>query len=295
MGNCRLCGSVGPLRDSHSIPAFAVRWIKETSPMPFLRNPLTPNLRKQDVDTSKLLCERCEISFSKDEGTFAQKIFFPFVHEELDAKGVGQGIIRTFDYEEWLLRFVISLQWRTLLSLPAGSALESLYTEIEVAWRQFLIGKRPDTGLWENHMIFLSSLAGAQIPASMELGRRVNSYILRSVDATSVESTRGRLRGGIYSKLGPIVFYTAVRPTKLASSTDSRLHMRGTIKVGQKMNDGWLGGFIFHTRPNEAFCELSPKQKEKMTKDMLANPDKTRSSMSFHALEFDFRLEKAPN
>lgn len=215
MDECRLCRGPGPLRDSHTIPAFAVRWIKETSPTPYLRNPLTPNPRKQDVGTTKLLCQACETRFSQVEGTFAENIFLPYVTKELDETGCGRGKIRTFDYDTRLLRFALSLQWRTLLSMPDDIRNNTDYVAIETTWRQFLLGQRRDSGVWETHMIFLSSLAGATMSGDIKLGRRVNSYLLHNVDATTVES-QNRRKSGIYSKIGPIVLFTPVRPIILS-------------------------------------------------------------------------------
>jgi hypothetical protein len=280
--------------DSHLLPAFAARWIKETSPTPYLRDAVTPNLRKQDTRTAKLLCQGCETRFSQDEGNFAKTIFSPYVTKELDEKGCGRGNIRAFQYDEWLLRFALSLQWRTILTRPNAVYGETSFVVIEETWRQFLLGQRRDSGVWETHMIFLSSLAGAVIPAGLKLGCRVNSYLLGTVDATTI-SSQDNQKAGIYSKIGPIAFFTPLRPLVLKGNSDSKLHMRGTIKVGQKLRNEWLGQFIFVTRPNEVYRTVSEKQQIRMAKDFLANPERTRETMSFHALEVDFKLERENN
>lgn len=288
---CKLCKNNGPLRDSHVIPAFAVRWIKSTAATPFIRGAESPNLRKQDIGTTKLLCQACETRFSQDEGIFAEKVFKRYVSEELDEKGRRTGRIPTFDYESWLLRFVISMQWRVLATRPNRVADEKVLGEIEWTWRQFLLGERGDTGVWENYMIFMSSFGGVDIPAGLRLGKRVNMYIVHSVDATTVSSESGR-HLGIYSKLGPIALYTPVKPRELKGNADARVHRNGSIKSAPNLGNGWLNQFMFITRPNEAHREISDRQLGKMTREVLSNPIRAGNSMSFHLLEVDFELEK---
>lgn len=290
MTECKLCRKSVALRDSHAIPAFVVRWIKETSATPYLRSAVSPNLRKQDIGTIKLLCAECELVFSKVEGAFAERIFMPYVAEVLDSAGIGR-LNRTFDYQDWLLRFAISLQWRVLATRPDRVEHDHLLDEVEVIWRDFLLGKRGDSGPWETHMVFLSSLGGALISGNQPLGKRVNMYLLHSVDATTVASDNGR-NLGIYSKAGPFAFYTPVKPRTLKGNTPSKLHMRGQISVGQSLKNGWLGQFIFITRPNEAYREISARQAGKIAQDSLENPARVLNSMSFHLLDVDSKLAK---
>ena len=61
---CGLCGNLAELRDSHIVPAFVARWIKDTSATGFLRGFHQPNRRVQDFPTKRLLCEGCEQRFS---------------------------------------------------------------------------------------------------------------------------------------------------------------------------------------------------------------------------------------
>lgn len=290
-GICRLCGEVRELQNSHVIPAFVVRWIKETSATPYLRSAESPNLRKQDIGTTKLLCKECEGRFSYYEDLFARKIFNPYVGEELDQKGCGGGHIKEFEYGDWLLKFAISLQWRMLATRPNKVEDEIELCRVELIWRQFLLKKRCDTGVWENHIIFLSSLAGAKIPSGLTLGRRVNMYLLHSVDGTTVSSDNNR-HLGVYSKIGPIAFYAAIKPNAVKGNTDSKLHMRGIVKTSQKLCNGWLNQFIFVTRPNEGYREISDTQLKKLNVDMSAHSERVLRSMSPHLLKADFELKR---
>jgi 5-methylcytosine-specific restriction endonuclease McrA len=105
LSNCALCGSDGPLKDSHIIPSFVSDKIKNNSPAGFLRGGIAdPNMRRQDGDKLKLLCGDCEQRFSIAEKKFAEEVFAPY-HE------TGQ---TAFQYEDWLSYFICSVNWRTL-------------------------------------------------------------------------------------------------------------------------------------------------------------------------------------
>ena len=291
METCRLCGAQGNLSESHITPAFVVRWLKDTGATPYLRSAISPNKRTQDVPKVRLLCQSCETLFSQDEGIFAREIFQPYVEEELDTKGHGQGRIKEFKYDKWLLRFAISLQWRVVATRNDRED-DPVLESFEKMWQQFLIGARPDTGTCETHLIFLRSLATATKSPELELGEKVNMYILRSVDATTVSSRSGRC--GVYSKLGPMAFFTSLKPRKLKGNSDSRVHMRGRIRTGQKLSHTGLNNFIFITRPNDVFSResISDKQNTKISEEIVKNPVHTMKSLSFHAYEADVSMQR---
>ena len=109
---CRLCQQDKTLRESHIIPAFVYRWIKETSATGYLRFIKNVNLRVQDGVKEKLLCDDCEEILNFFETKFSREIFYPYVNKELNKEGVAQGNIKSFQYSDWLLKFIISLNWR---------------------------------------------------------------------------------------------------------------------------------------------------------------------------------------
>ena len=75
VGICKFCGNTKELKESHLIPSFAGKWLKDTSPSPFLRQAIKPNVRRQDIIKEYLLCGDCEHYFSTFEDAFAKKIF----------------------------------------------------------------------------------------------------------------------------------------------------------------------------------------------------------------------------
>lgn len=103
---CKLCQKNQDLRESHIIPKFVAKWLKESSATGYLRQGVEPNLRKQDFPKERLLCGDCENRFSRWENIFAEKIFLPYLN---DGK-------REFEYTDWLLKFSVSLIWRMGIS-----------------------------------------------------------------------------------------------------------------------------------------------------------------------------------
>ena len=74
---CRLCGTQGPVLESHVLPAFVGRWLKETSATGFLRGYVVPDRRMQDFPTARLLCGACEQRFSPLRRNLRSGSFYP--------------------------------------------------------------------------------------------------------------------------------------------------------------------------------------------------------------------------
>ena len=148
ISECGLCGNQAELRDSHIIPAFVARWIKDTSATALLRSFHQPNRRVQDFETKRLLCEECEHRFSVAEEKFARLVFYPY-HD---------GRVR-FPYEDWLLYFAVSLAWRC--SVTSGRAELLKYPHhveaIESAryvWADFLLARSDRVGRYRFNVFF---------------------------------------------------------------------------------------------------------------------------------------------
>ncbi|WKT57182.1 hypothetical protein QVH35_06995 [Candidatus Nitrosotenuis chungbukensis] len=103
ISTCALCLQEGTLRESHIIPKFVGKWIKETG-TGYLVSAEDGAKRVQDITKLHLLCGNCEEKFSKLEKYFADNIFFPFHNDK----------IRTFDYDENFEKFIISLSLESL-------------------------------------------------------------------------------------------------------------------------------------------------------------------------------------
>ena len=109
---CKLCGSGNTLRKSHIIPKFVGRWLKKTSPTPYLRFGGNVDARLQDLYATELLCDDCERRFSEWETKFANEIFYP------SANGVT-----SFRCGPWTgqIRSITSLEGRFSIVIPRKS------------------------------------------------------------------------------------------------------------------------------------------------------------------------------
>jgi len=291
---CKLCQNNKDLVNSHIIPAFVFKWIKKTSATGYLRMIENFNKRVQDGKSLKLLCLDCERIFSKLELQFANNIFHPYVREELDTNCVQTGNIKQFEYGDWLLRFIISIHWRIIaakidISVPEYHKIA--LKKYENCWREFLLGKRTDTGKCETHVIFLQNLSAVngQLPDIMS--DDINYYILRSADGTIVHSKK---KLGVFSKMGPIAFYTFIRNKKLRDAYSTKIGLHGNILTAQKLKNPEIVDFLFITRPNQASKHqvLSNTQEKVIEKSIMKDIGRSINSLTAVAHESDDYIKR---
>jgi hypothetical protein len=185
---CCLCGSEGEIVESHGIPAFIGRWIKETSATGFLRGFHAPNRRTQDLPTVRLLCQDCEQRFSRAEKKFAELLFRPF-HD---------GGSR-FLYQEWLMYFAVSLAWRCLAtSNQEGLRDHPHHTDAvngaRETWTRYLLGQSDYAGPYRFNLFFtpLGGSSDSPVPDGLSW------YFMRGADMTPVYS---KARAATFIKL----------------------------------------------------------------------------------------------
>jgi hypothetical protein len=80
-GSCKLCGRTGDLQQSHVLPSFAFKWMKQAG---HIRRSGLPNRRSQDGEKREWLCWDCEQLFNSFETPFATKIFHLCVPKTLN-------------------------------------------------------------------------------------------------------------------------------------------------------------------------------------------------------------------
>jgi hypothetical protein len=252
---CRLCRREAELRNSHIVPAFVFRWLKDTSATGYLRGAVNPNRRIQDGPKEPMLCADCEQKFSTYEKQFAENIFTKYVREDLDERGVASGRVQ-MPYGPWLLSFVLSVQWRIVDSNVTDKAFRSLMTAKQAdsfericeTWRQFLLEKRRDSGPSDHHLIFLQSMSSAKGTIPSYIDDRIDLYLLRAADGTVVV---GPSHTAVYAKLGPIAFYSSLVPQRLEKLRNTRVHMKGALTSVQHMLNPTVTGFLYRDRPTE--------------------------------------------
>jgi len=253
MTQCSLCGQERELQESHIVPKFVGKWLKNTSATGFLAHPDQASKRVQDLITLRILCQDCEERFSKFETYFANEIFLPF-HEKK---------IRTFEYDARLELFVISLSWRALkinydefkLENPQ---LSSLVDQAEIDWREFLLGQRQTISPYENHLFFLDYVKNEPTTPP-----RFNWYALRAVDATLAASKE---RVFMYVKLPWMIFVSSIYTTTLEGWEGTAIKQSGKISTPQSNKDGEFGQFFLdrsalsHTSSPGPSPEVSEKR-----------------------------------
>jgi hypothetical protein len=267
-------------------------WIKDTSATGYLRSTVNPNARRQDGFRTKLLCSQCEQRFSVLEKIFAETIFNRYVGEDLNDIADRPRKFR-IEYDEWLLRFVVSVQWRIVAATRNDQELDQIATiqdklQIDKAantWRQYLLGSRADAGDCDHHLLFLQSMSGISGSLPSYIDDRIDVYLLRATDGTIVA---GPSHVGVYSKLGPIVLYTSIYPKKLPNMRHSRIRRNGAFASIRPPLNADIAKFIYIDRVRLALklAELSNKQVEKILQTMKENPTrvvKSQTAMVVHA------------
>ncbi|WP_157832453.1 hypothetical protein [Candidatus Nitrosotenuis chungbukensis] len=234
ISTCALCLQEGTLRESHIIPKFVGKWIKETG-TGYLVSAEDGAKRVQDITKLHLLCGNCEEKFSKLEKYFADNIFFPFHNDK----------IRTFDYDENFEKFIISLSWRALKIIGEdfkeenpNSHLNSFVDKAEVHWREYLNGTEESIDKYENHLVFLDYVDDNK---NSTIDPKFHWYTLHSVDFTIVTDDK---RVFVYVKLPWMIFVTSIHPTSLDGWSGTIIKKNGKITNYQSINDGGFTQFL---------------------------------------------------
>jgi len=270
---CKLCLKNRELRESHVIPKFVAKWIKDTSATGYLRQGVQPNLRKQDFQTERLLCGECEQRLSQWENLFAKTIFFPYHN---DGK-------REFEYADWLLRFSVSLIWRLGISEldDFRNYQPELVNDLERAlsvWRDYLLGDVSMRETYGFHLFFVDfvkSVQGGSVPEGLHW------YNLRVVDGT-LPANDSEVYG--FVKLPAMVFFSGIMPRRPSKFKNTRIFEHGKIRAAVQAISNPVFGEFYLNRANQAWemtKATSVKQQEKIQESINNNPEKSFKSQSF--------------
>jgi hypothetical protein len=277
MTTCALCKFDKPLKESHIIPQFVFDRIKENSPTGFLRSVGEVNLRRQDGDTPKMLCEQCEQCFSQAERIFAQKIFKPY----------QEGGKTYFTYSSWLNYFISSVNWRVLyldnLSFHtkkeyAEDKLSVLYNA-EAIIADFLLNKRDNIGEIENHIFVMAG----PMTANPDLkDSRPNVFFRTSAFGYTLFDFDS---GGcyVYANLAGILICTVIQKGKEDVWNNTFVQPNGGSINGAPHISSVLIDIIMQFSIKHAKTKMSKTQWENVIKTFNANPQAAQSKF------FEFR------
>lgn len=284
---CALCLQTEELQDSHIIPAFAFRWLRDRFVTGHIRQTQNPNLRVQDGAKMPMLCSACEVLLSKDENAFASQLFHPMV--------CGSERVA---YRDWLLRFTVSLSWR-VLKYCFGRNDKANYTdeqkmlviEADTAWRDFLMKSRAHPGKFEQHLLVFTPLTG-QPPNN--LPNFINRYLLGGIEMDIVGSEHSLMT---FAKIGPFAFFGFVqRPVGIWK--DTKIHVKeGRVTAGQFQAPNSLGDF-FVARANANRSALTKgmsvtqkkKAQDELNRAIMRDPNVFLSTHQGKAMIADARM-----
>lgn len=235
VGDCPLCGTHGPLKVSHIVPAFVFRWLRDTSSTGHIRAGDAPARRVQDGLKKRWLCGSCEALFSGLERRFCNELFNPW----------SVGDVRRVDYGDWLIRFCVSVSWRILRhgmdSQPMDHLSEDQQAaagEAEETWRRFLLGELPHPGRHEQHIIpWLGPLQGGP---QDDLPDNLNRYLMRGTGIDVFTTGDGAFT---YAKMGRFaVFGTIARVRDRWEGT--KVHLNGRLPCLRIVLPGFMRPYL---------------------------------------------------
>ncbi|HEY8137520.1 MAG TPA: hypothetical protein VIF61_06745 [Methylocystis sp.] len=279
-GTCPLCGEHKSLRNSHVLPAFVYRWLRDRSGATgHIRSTENPNLRVQDGLKFPWLCGDCEGLFSKHETAFATKVFHPWHSGEY-----------RIAYEEWLLKFCVSVSWRVLRfargrnkAAPYSEEQKALLDKAEARWRAFLKGEVSNPAEFEQHLLISDIIESATVP---RLPNNFNRFMTGAVTLDIVGSERSVMT---YAKLGRFTIFGIVQkgPNQLEGT---KVHVRhGLVNPYNVV----IPAGLFHVFIEKAafaataMTNISPAQRAKIDKNVRDNIDAFAESDQFASMRAD--------
>jgi hypothetical protein len=286
ISSCRLCGETKELRESHILPGFVYRWMKETSATGYLRFGQQPNLRVQDGLKLHLLCADCEQRFNQWETQFANQIFHPMT----------QGKTQRAFYGPSLLLFCASVSWRVLVYFMDGkhlgqvpAALLPSIERAELTWREFLLGNRLRP---QPHELHILPLAGGAVEncTHPNTPTNINRYLFRTPDMSVASNDRDAFT---YAKPGPFLILGFVAMPRPKQWVGTKVNVQGGI-IGPRnyVLPKPLDEFIFERADRAATLQerISEKQTAKIAETYKANLDRAAQSDSMRAMHQDVQL-----
>lgn len=282
---CALCGSNGPLRESHIIPHFVFEWLKETSATGYMRHAQQPNLRVQDGMKERLLCADCEVRLSVWEKHAAEIVFGPY-HSDSSA---------TIRYGVPFARFCASVCWRVLFVFRRRGGLNHLSDEQRLSvdraldvWRDFMSGVRENPGRFELHLYPVDVTKSLQ---NIDAPPNFNRYLARVIECDVGANTDSAF---VYVKMGKLLLFGLIQEPDRGYWKGGRVAMRaGKIVPGSEYH---LPQAFAKYLPDRAarvrriYDHMSERQKDKVEATMRSDLDRAANSDFFEAMTADVKM-----
>lgn len=214
IGICKLCDKENVrLVDGHIIPDFVYRWLRNNSVTGHFRTTIAPNNRIQYGLSKNWFCANCDnVEFGgKLETPFADGVFNPIL---LEGKQVD-----TIEYDNYLLRFCVSVLWRVLLvgiedAKNSSAQNNNKYSQIiesmqdlADSWKTYL---NDEKSTWKGNNVYFLQLGSGDL-SPQKIGAGLNLYSHLTIDMGSIvdPTTMDPL---IYAKMGPFFTFLPITP-----------------------------------------------------------------------------------
>jgi hypothetical protein len=271
-----------PLLESHILPSFAFKALKKGAVTGHIRRTDNPNLRVQDGAKANLLCADCETRFSAWEREFANKIFHPWQEGATQAR-----------YGEWMLKFCVSVSWRVLrycLGYNPSSEYtleqQTLATEAEVVWREFLLGQRRHPAHFPQQFLVFDLIESTTVE---DMPENINRFMMNAITMDIVGSHRTLMT---WAKLGQFQIYGVIQPGP-NKFEGTKVHVRdGAIRPGKFVIPAGLLD-LFREKAQHAqnaMNDMSEVQADKIDVAVMQNLDRLANSKQFAAMQADAEM-----
>lgn len=199
MPKCRLCLQEKDLLESHLIPAFIFRWMKQNGPTPFLRYSNELTRRVQDGLKDRWLCKDCEGLLNAYETPFSQAFHALVLNREAKIA-----------YGAWLLKFCVSLSWR-VMAFHGQDQRPELVAKAAGAvkhWAAFLRDETGSPGPYRNYFVHTFDLPESLLYFGKSRGIYVPPNLNRDChNFTEFDVAASRSMLFVYTKTGPFATF----------------------------------------------------------------------------------------
>jgi len=285
---CKLCQNNDDLRDSHILPRFLGKYLKDTSATGFLMavdsegNPS----RSQDLHKMKLLCDGCESILNEAETFFANTIFHPF----------NQGNLKVIPLDDRLAKFAVSVSLRALWVMQiAGHPLiekwEDTLGELEREWRNYLLGSLDFVKGKNSHHILLCN------ETLLATGLRANPDLIYNIMRSSAYYLFDKYeKSYVFANLAGVQVISMIHPSELPVSQGTKVYPDQTFGVMRPAGIGWGGYFQnlleLARRLDAASGRRSEVQRERTEGAMKRDPERVARSEDARILTKQHELRR---
>jgi hypothetical protein len=252
MKQCHLCKQEKKIIESHIIPKFVYRWMKESGTGRF-RQAKSFNTPIQDGIKTELLCSECDKEFGKREEWFLNNIFNGYIIRNESE----------FENSIKLKYFAISVLWRVLILFLFDGNKYMYVQELEDAeeeWRNYLFKNIPLKKYNKIHLIF--------VPEDLTIEgklKNIYTYFHRAVD---VEIAENESKSIVYSKFSRFLLIGEIAGINSTEYINTNImNDKKIIPSKQQFLDNDIIGFMLDRASSiKSFGDLSKKQQEQNTK-----------------------------